>query len=452
MAKTKQAKLWKRRPGTDTLYENFTVAGQRFRQSLGTSDRTKADEIAAERKEIAEHEARLSTLEASGVIPPRETRVDLTLYQALERYYEDHGKHLPSAYNQVRYAARLIELLGADTTLAKIDNAMLAGFVRAMRKRTVGKTGRLVKPRTINTHLDHLRFVMNRAEQHSNAKVGKVAWKEVRLREHAPPLVVLSGADEIEKLEAAIPADMLPLFRFSLACGQRQANCIGLRWSQIYEDADPPHFIVQQKSKSPDGEAHAVPLTDEMLAIIRPLKGHHREFVFTYVRESTRTERDKKSGRTVRKVKGERHPFLKDTLVKRWKTIRMAAGMPALNWHRLRASAATRLMKQTGNPVAVMAMTGHRDLETFMRYVRATTTLGEVKAMMERDAKSRGVTSVTSAPSGGDLGCGKSEKSPEQIATELPDCASPKTQAWHKDEKQAASVLRKPHLRLVGSN
>lgn len=69
--------------------------------------------------------------------------------------------------------------------------------------------------------------------------------------------------------------------RFSLATGLRQANVIGLEWSQIdMQRSRPIAWIHPDQAKS--REAISVPLNDDAVAVIRRQLGKHSIRVFTY--------------------------------------------------------------------------------------------------------------------------------------------------------------------------
>lgn len=374
MAKSTR-RLWNRRKGTRQLYENFSVGGTRFRRGLGTTDQAEAQRKAAENKALAEQDVRLSNLRARGLIPDVSAQREMTLAEALVTYHDEHGRHLPSAANMVVYARRL-RTLGAETLLSKLTKLDLQDFCRRLTMEGLG-------PRSINAHLNHLRSVIRRVAGPVNTPA--IKWGELKQREPKVRRPIVESDAQAASLMELMDEDLKPLFRFSLVTGVRQMNCLTLTWEQVHWNADIPYIRFMQKSKIPGGEPHDIPLTRGLLEILAPLRGHHPTHVFTYLCKRSRHEVMEDGSRMLRR-KGERYPWSRYWLRDCWQEVRKKSGMTALNWHRLRASAATRLLLRTGDPGRVMALTGHRDLKTLLGYTAGTAALPSVAAMMEQHA------------------------------------------------------------------
>src|SRR5262249_31894632 len=109
--------------------------------------------------------------------------------------------------------------------------------------------------------------------------------------------------------------------------------------------------------------------------LLRDCWGHHPEFVFTYVCRRSRHEYDEATGERVWREKGKRYPMTKTVLRDRWNELRTT--------HRIRASATVYYYRQTGNVALTMALTGHKDIKSFLRYLAAFGALDEVRRMMD---------------------------------------------------------------------
>jgi hypothetical protein len=94
--------------------------------------------------------------------------------------------------------------------------------------------------------------------------------------------------DEGDRIDDAVRADYEPFFAFARAAGLRLTECI-LRWSEVDWGAG------QIRKKGKGRRTVVAPITPAVRAILRPLRGHHKEFVFTYVAERTRSGRTKGS-------------------------------------------------------------------------------------------------------------------------------------------------------------
>ncbi|MFZ3585080.1 tyrosine-type recombinase/integrase, partial [Loktanella sp. DJP18] len=65
--------------------------------------------------------------------------------------------------------------------------------------------------------------------------------------------------------------------RFTCLTGSRTSEVLGMRWTEI--DFDQRLWLCPE-DRMKTGEEHRVPLTDEMLAILEPLKALQSEYVF----------------------------------------------------------------------------------------------------------------------------------------------------------------------------
>ena len=78
--------------------------------------------------------------------------------------------------------------------------------------------------------------------------------------------------EEATRLLDALPTHQRQLTRFALATGLRQANVLGLKWSDVDMDRRTA-WVHADEAKG--GEAIGVPLNDEAMAVLREEKGKH---------------------------------------------------------------------------------------------------------------------------------------------------------------------------------
>ena len=126
------------------------------------------------------------------------------------------------------------------------------------------------------------------------------------------------------------------------------------------------------------------PLTEAVAAILKPLKGHHHEAVFTF--EAKRTH-----GAVVR---GQRCPITYEGAKTEWQRLTKRAGVKDLRFHDLRHTTATRLLRETGNLKMVQHALNHADISTTSRYAHVADS--ELASAMQRVAeKSHGKSHAT---------------------------------------------------------
>jgi integrase len=362
--------LVKERPGRDGWYCNFQLRGRRFRDRLG-----------ADTREAAEAEAALifAAAQAGRAGDPAPHQEGFTLGEALGRYWETRGAHVRSASDIKRHSQTLIRELGNEVPLSRLGTRDLEDYVarRRVRKARNPQTGRVeLRDRanaSINREIGLLRSVII-AARHWRVAVPEIDWRRVMLPEPDKAQTILSADKEALLFEALRP-DYWPLIEFALIAGVRLENAIGLRWDQIDWQGRAMTFRV--KSRRPGGKLLVLPLTDGLAQLLAREQGRHREIVFTYV--CRRNRHDPHHG--VVQTKGARYPFTHDGWRKDWMAARDAIGLPALRFHDLRHTAATRILAACGNLNVVKEMLGHADIATTARYANSDTA--QVRAAME---------------------------------------------------------------------
>jgi integrase len=129
---------------------------------------------------------------------------------------------------------------------------------------------------TANRYLALVRAVLKRA-------AGPWQWIEkapaVTLYPEAKRRVRWLTKEEANRLLDALPTHQRQLTRFALATGLRQANVLGLKWSDVDMDRRTA-WVHADEAKG--GEAIGVPLNDDAMAVLREEKGTHPERVFTF--------------------------------------------------------------------------------------------------------------------------------------------------------------------------
>lgn len=359
----RRSSLITRRAGRPLWYENFYVRGRRFRGCLGTDDRQEAERLAAEHRAAA--------LATGGATRPAE----LTLSQALGRYWLERGQHARTADEIKRHGMTLIAGLGGETPLAKLSQERLSAFVAGRRIKR--KAGQFVERAnaSVNREIGHLRSVVRAAEDWS-AAVPKLDWRKLWLAEPDNRQTILSAAREAD-LFAELRADYHPLIRFALATGVRLENALGLTWRQI--DFGTRTITFRTKSRRPGGKLHVLPISGPVAAILSLERDHHPEFVFTYVARRNRFEPH--SGAL--QVKGDRYPFSHDGWRKEWARARSAVGLEDLRFHDLRHTFGTRaLAASSGNLKTVQRLLGHSDVSTTLRYLKSDVE--DLRATMDK--------------------------------------------------------------------
>lgn len=288
-------------------------------------------------------------------------RRPMTISSALDRFWIEVGESYTGTYRTTVYSALawMTKEFGANTPLRDIGPNRITQAIARRRGEMVQnrKSGEKVKNSTVNrTVVELLRRVLRRARlKWEQRDLPDIDWKEQRLSEPKERVRELRDQEE-PKLIATMRSDYLPAIRFALATGLRKRELVGLRWRDI--DWGAKTISVLGKG----GKVDTIPLTRGMIAILAPLRGHHDDFVFTYLAKKTRDGRRK----------GSRYPMTYAGLSSAWRRFGpREAGIEDFRYHDLRHTAGTRLLRGSGNLRLVQKLLRHEDIATTTKYAHA---------------------------------------------------------------------------------
>lgn len=346
---------------------DFQVGGVRHYGSTktGSLKEARAEELRLKK------EARDQLARDSGLAP-------LTIQNAVMRYWNEVGiKHAGSG-DTLRNLQQLQLFFGAEKLLADIVDTDAAALVAwrsaqpiANRKPKEGEELKLVEPATVNRScIDVIKKLFNRAKRTWKYNFPKEPnWNDFRLKEPVERVRELD-TPEAERLDDEVRDDYADWFEFARTCGSRLDETI-IRWADVNEAAG----LIIRFGKN-DEPVRTV-ITDDIQAILDRCKGHHPEWVFTYV--SKRPRGDQK--------KGQRYPITYEGAKTQWRRLRGRAKVKNFRLHDLRHDTATKLLRETGNLKLVQKVLNHRSITTTAKYAHAFDK--DVREAMEAVAKSR---------------------------------------------------------------
>lgn len=204
---------------------------------------------------------------------------------------------------------------------------------------TEWKSSTGVKPATVNRLLEVLRVVLNTAVKH---------WEwidrapHIRMLRQARKRIRWLTRQEADRLVECLPEHLKNTCRFSLATGLRQANVVGLQWTEVDLERRVAWIHPDQsKTEMPIG----VPLNREAVVLLRAQVGKHKKYCFTY------------RGNNILKCN-----------TKAWRNALIAAGIENFRWHDLRHTWASWHV-QNGTPMHVLQeLGGWSDIRMVQRY------------------------------------------------------------------------------------
>lgn len=348
---------------------DFRIQGYRFSGSTKCEDEHDAALVEkaekAKAREIVRHIIRTNS-------------APLAIGRAADRWWNEHGQHLNESGTRTNLDW-LVANIGATVPLHEISDDTVSRLVE-LRRRDVKPSGRtdkgvqLYKPitaRTVNKSvIDLLRRVMRRARDNWKASLPtEPVWKRHRLKEQRRQVRELSASEE-QTLDAIENVDYAAIRRFAIITGLRRRTLL-LTWSQV----DFELGVVRVLTKG--GTWRTIPLTREAYQILWSRRGHHPEFVFTYVCQKSRTI---PKGKQLR-IAGQRYPITYSGLgsnQENWKK----AGVDGVTIHTLRHTTGMRTLRQTGNLRVVQKILGHTDIKITAQFY-TDATVDDMRAAME---------------------------------------------------------------------
>jgi integrase len=349
---------------------DFQHKGCRFHGSTGCTNKREAEAFERAERDRAKQAVRLAASPS--------TQLDYVI----GRYWDEVGQRHVGADTTWRDLERLLDYFKPNADLAAIGDDQVSRLVAwrrgqrvtIHRKRPVKNAPlpRFIAPATVNrSTTEVLKKLFTRAKAWGVRFDKEPEWKRHWLLEPQERVRELKSS-EATKLDDATRDDYRPIMDFASASGLRLTECL-LRWSEI--DWDSKRIEKQGKNK----KRVTAPITPVVRSILWPLRGHHDEFVFTYIAKRTR--------KAEKLVRGQRYPITRSGLKTAWRRLRAASGVKDFRFHDKRHDFATKLLRDSKNLKVVQKALGHASITTTTKYAHVADD--EVAAAIEAMQKSR---------------------------------------------------------------
>lgn len=194
-------------------------------------------------------------------------------------------------------------------------------------------------------------------------------WKEHILREPKERIRELSYGEQ-QALDRNIREDYIRWYMFLHLTGRRLKETL-IRWSDVNWDAG-------EITTPGKGDTRVMtPITPSISELLEACRGHHPEFVFTFVAQRTNQGR----------IAGKRYPITYHGVKTQWRRDILRSGVIGLRLHDIRHDRATKLYRQFHNLKIVQRVLNHASITTTAKYTHVVDE--EVAVALERSAKSR---------------------------------------------------------------
>ncbi|MDB5552415.1 MAG: Site-specific recombinase XerC [Rhizobium sp.] len=351
---------------------DFKLGGRRFYGS--TKATNKKDAEAVERELKAKAKADVEQEKKTGHGP-------MTLDILAGRYMNDVGNNHVNVSDTHRDIARIITRLGPDKRADQISDDDMARLI-ALRKKDKrfgkkkhvdGRAMETVSNATINRGTTAvLKKLLGYAKRRLKMALPvEPNWRDHWLKENDERVRELNP-DEGDALDTAVREDYGPWLEFARLTGWRRETCL-IRWSNVNI------FSKQITRIGKSGRKVTTPITPSIAAILEECKGHHPEWVFTYIAKRA----DKEEGR----ARGHRYPITYAGAGSEWQRLRKRSGLVDFRFHDIRHDVATKTLRETKNLKLVSKVLGHTNISTTMKYAHVLDD--EVADALETVAMSR---------------------------------------------------------------
>lgn len=265
---------------------------------------------------------------------------EITLDAACAKWYVEYGTNLSNSVDAFSKLRILLTILDGKLLLSQISkmdvNHLVTYFIQNGRK-----------PATANRYLCILSAVCTRAKNYWGCNIPDFKILSFRQKEPKENIKYFKDWNEIQTLLQYCPPHVRPIVLTALYTGLRRGRILSLKWDQI--DWDNNQIIYMGK----DGEPHSVPMVKPLRDELEKLP-RNNEYVFTY------------HGHRILDIKSA------------WKTAFERSKLPYRNFHALRHTTATWLLRQTGNLKVVQTVLGHHNISVTTKYAHLVNDESQV--------------------------------------------------------------------------
>ena len=256
----------------------------------------------------------------------------LTIDEAFGLFYQRHGQYFARPTETLKKLALIKQNLDV-AMLDDINSATLSEYIENRRK--------YVTNATINRELVILSSILTKCKIWGY-KTADVQPCKFKLKEPAENIKYLDSWKTAQKIIDNAQPHLKPIIYTALYTGLRRANILGLKWDNLDFNNNLINVRVKDRMKE-GGKNLTIPMIDKLKTILQE-QPKINEYVFNY------------NGSPITDIKHSWHTALKN------------AGLPYTNFHTLRHTAATWILKKTGNLKLTQQILGHASIQTTLKY------------------------------------------------------------------------------------
>lgn len=321
-----------KRGETYHAYISYICEGQRIqlRETTGTVDEQEAINYCLKRIAELQKKARQ---QASGELP------GITIDEAFGIFFQKHAQY----YARPDETLRKLKLIKDNIFvkhLHEIDTAELSDYIQRRKPH--------VSNGTINRELVIISSLITQCRL-LKYKTSDVRPSKLRLREPAENIKYLQNWDIAQTIIDKAAPHLKPIIYTALYTGLRRSNILNLKWSEV--DFQNNLINVKVKDKSTIGGKNlTLPMISKLKDILLA-QPKINDYIFNY------------HGKPISDIKHSWHSIFYNS-----KGELKDPSLPYINFHTLRHTAATWILKKTRNLKITQEILGHANISTTMKY------------------------------------------------------------------------------------
>lgn len=291
----------------------------------------------------------------------------IKLDEAFGRFYEEKAQ-FEARPDSILSRLRILQeaLLSYNIKyLHEIDETIINRFKNEQRKR--------LSNASINRYLSLISVTVNLAHDEWKRKTYPLKVSKFKLKEPAENVKYLKDWNYAQRIIDKAKPHFKPIIYTALYTGLRAGNLLNLKWSEIDFDNSLITLFVKDRTKE-GGKILTIPIIPALREVLEA-QPRINEFVFNY-----RNKPIKSIARTWHSIFYKFIPTKKytpeDVIERRrvgdkivvYKRVLIDESLPYTNFHTLRHTAATWILKKTNNLRITQQILGHSDIKTTMKY------------------------------------------------------------------------------------
>lgn len=270
----------------------------------------------------------------------------ITIDDAFTRYFSENGQYLSKPEQII---SRLITIKNALPVkyLDEIDEVIINNFKNQFKDK--------MSDSTINRYLAHIGAVVNTAKNTWKVKTTPIIIQKFKYAEPDEVVKFLPNWEEAQRIIDKAAKHLQPIIYTALYTGLRLGNLLNLKWENINFSSDIITVKIKSRKKQ-GGKNHTVPIIPPLREILMK-QPRINEYVFNF------------RGKHINSVSSSwNNIFYKRDKKGRFTKELKDITLPYINFHILRHTAATWVLRATKNLKLTKEILGHSDIKTTLKY------------------------------------------------------------------------------------